>query len=61
MFSWVSRHFYLLLIGEKSRYQVKKKNSMQIWLCKVKGYKGKKSVGLHNSKVAVKGYPSTCW
>lgn len=34
---------------------------MQIWLCKVKDYKEKKSVELHNTKVAVKGYPSMCW
>lgn len=34
---------------------------MQIWLCKVKGYKEKKTVELHNTKVAVKGYPSMCW
>lgn len=26
---------------------------MHIWLCKVKGYKEKKSVELHNTKVAV--------
>lgn len=27
---------------------------MQIWLCKDKGYKEKKPVELHNTKVAVK-------
>lgn len=31
-----------------------------MWLCKVKGYK-EKTVELHNTKVAVKGYPSMCW